>query len=147
MAYSVREVKPGDLDQLQNLYLHLNMKEKLPDTAELRQLWQEIIADPNYHIFVIELDKKIVSSCTMTVIKNLTHYMRPYALIENVVTHADYRGCGCGSAVIDRAVSCAKENNCYKVMLLTGSKNEGIARFYQEAGFNKNDKTAFVQWI
>jgi N-acetylglutamate synthase-like GNAT family acetyltransferase len=80
-----------------------------------------------------------------TVIKNLTHQMRPYGLIENVVTHCDYRKRGYGSAVLDRAVECARENNCYKVMLLTGSKEESTLRFYEQSGFNRNDKTGFVR--
>jgi hypothetical protein len=33
------------------------------------------------------------------------------------------------------------------MMLLTGSKNENILRFYERAGYNQNDKTAFIQWL
>ena len=41
----------------------------------------------------------------------------------------------------------AKEEHCYKMMLLTGSKAESTLRFYRNAGYNSSDKTAFVQWI
>lgn len=41
----------------------------------------------------------------------------------------------------------AEEENCYKMMLLTGSKEEGTLRFYERAGYNRNDKTAFIQWL
>jgi len=40
----------------------------------------------------------------------------------------------------------AIENNCYKMMLLTGSKNEKTLNFYENAGYNGADKTAFIQW-
>lgn len=31
-------------------------------------------------------------------------------------------------------------------MLLTGSKNEKTLNFYENAGYNGVDKTAFIQW-
>ena len=41
----------------------------------------------------------------------------------------------------------AMKNNCYKLMLLTGSKQDSTLKFYEQAGYNRNDKTAFIQWI
>lgn len=143
----IREVKKSDLDGLQELYLHLHEKEKLPETPELTALWNEIIADENYHILVGEVDDKIVSSVTVIVIKNLTRGMKPYALIENVVTHKDYRCRGYAQALMKKAVEIAAGSGCYKVMLLTGSKDEHTLKFYEKCGFNSNDKTAFIRWI
>lgn len=37
--------------------------------------------------------------------------------------------------------------NCYKMMLLTGSKKESTLHFYEQAGYNRKDKTAFIQWL
>lgn len=39
------------------------------------------------------------------------------------------------------------DNNYYKMMLLTGSKEESTLNFYRNAGYNSSDKTAFIQWI
>lgn len=33
------------------------------------------------------------------------------------------------------------------MMLLTGSKENSTIEFYKQAGYNKNDKTAFIQWL
>lgn len=49
--------------------------------------------------------------------------------------------------VMDWHNQIAKENNCYKMMLLTGSKEESTLNFYRNAGYNSTDKTAFIQWI
>ena len=73
--------------------------------------------------------------------------MRPYAFIENVVTHSDYRGRGYATACLNYARQIAVENNCYKMMLLTGSKKEETLNFYKKAGYNSEDKTAFIQWL
>lgn len=37
----------------------------------------------------------------------------------------------------------AEKENCYKMMLLTGSKEESTLWFYEQAGYNRKDKTAF----
>lgn len=45
------------------------------------------------------------------------------------------------------AKNIAKESGCYKMMLLTGSKEDSTLNFYRNAGYNSTDKTAFIQWI
>jgi hypothetical protein len=42
------------------------------------------------------------------------------------------------------ALSVAWRQHCYKVMLLTGRKDEGTLRFYEQAGFDRHEKQAFV---
>ena len=81
------------------------------------------------------------------IITNLTRNIRPYAFIENVVTHTDYRGKGYATACLNYAKEIAQKADCYKMMLLTGSKNEGTLNFYKRAGYNCTDKTAFIQWL
>ena len=103
--------------------------------------------DNNHHLIVCEVDGKIVASCVCVVIPNLTRNVRPYAFVENVVTHADYRKKGYATDCLNYAKHIAKENNCYKMMLLTGSKEESTLNFYRNAGYNSTDKTAFIQWI
>ena len=143
----IREVRKSDLDGLQELYLYLHESEKAAETPKLNSLWNEIIADEDYHILIGEIEGKIVSSVTVIVIKNLTRGMRPYAVIENVVTHKDYRCRGYAQALMQRAVEIAESKSCYKIMLLTGAKDESILKFYEKCGFNSKDKTAFIKWI
>jgi predicted GNAT family acetyltransferase len=81
------------------------------------------------------------------IIPNLTRNVRPYAFIENVVTHIDYRGKGYATECLNFAKEIAEKTNCYKMMLLTGSKEETTLNFYKKAGYNSTDKTAFIQWI
>ncbi|MBQ4626141.1 MAG: GNAT family N-acetyltransferase [Clostridia bacterium] len=78
---------------------------------------------------------------------NLTHGQQPYAFIENVITDADYRKRGLATACLNFAKEIAVRENCYKLMLLTGSKEKSTLNFYEQAGYNSKDKTAFVQWI
>lgn len=57
------------------------------------------------------------------IIPNLTWNVRPYAFVENVVTHGDYRKCGYARACLDYAKSVAQGADCYKIFLMTGAKD------------------------
>ncbi len=143
----IREVNEADLEGVLQLYTYLHNNRLPENSEELIKLWNDILNDKNHHIIIAEVDGKIVSSCVCVIIPNLTHNQRSYVLIENVVTHEDYRCKGYASACLDYAKELALKCNCYKLMLMTGSKNESTLRFYERAGYNKNDKTAFIQWI
>ena len=143
----VREVTKNDLNELLELYLHLHEEEIPQMTEHLKSTWDMIIQDKNHHIVVNEIDGKIVSSCVCVIIPNLTRGIRPYAFIENVVTHSDYRGKGYAKQCLNYAKEIALKTNCYKMMLLTGSKDEKTLNFYCSAGYNSSDKTAFIQWL
>lgn len=143
----VREIKKYELNTLLELYLYLH-EESIPKMTEhLQQTWETIINDKNHHIIVKEINGKIVSSCVCVIIPNLTRNIRPYAFIENVVTHKDYRGKGYATECLNFAREIAMSENCYKMMLLTGSKQDSTLQFYNNAGYNSADKTAFIQWL
>ena len=143
----IREAEKEDLKELLQLYLFLHETSIPEDSEQLRKTWADIMSDENHHLIVCEIDGKIVASCVCVIIPNLTRNVRPYAFVENVVTHEDYRKKGYATACLDYAQQLAKKNNCYKMMLLTGSKKESTLNFYRNAGYNSSDKTAFIQWI
>ena len=143
----VREAVKEDLDELLNLYLFLHEK-NIPENSDyLENTWKTIIEDVNHHIVVKEINGKIVSSCVCVIVPNLTRNIRPYALIENVVTKKGYRGKGYATECLNYVKEIAIKNNCYKMMLLTGTKNENTLAFYKSAGYNSDDKIAFIQWL
>ncbi len=143
----VREAKKEDLDAVLNLYLFLHEDSVPEHDTHLETTWDRIIDDPDHHLIVKEIDGKIVSSCVCVIIPNLTRNVRPYAFVENVVTHADHRGNGYAGECLAFAKKIAEQENCYKMMLLTGSKKPETLHFYEKAGYNSSDKTAFIQWL
>ena len=144
---TVREAEAGDLQEILELYLYLHETTVPEETEHLKNTWQQIMEDKNHHLIVYEDGGRILSSCVCVIIPNLTRGVRPYAFVENVVTHGDHRGKGYASRCLDYARQIARENNCYKMMLLTGSNKENTLRFYENAGYNSSDKTAFIQWL
>lgn len=143
----IREIEKDDIDGLLKLYMQLHNNPMPEKTSELLQIWDAIFQDKNHHIIVAEEDEKLVSSCVCVIIPNLTHNQQSYMLIENVITDKNYRNRGLATQCLNFAKEIAIKENCYKMMLLTGSKEESTLNFYRKAGYNSDDKTAFIQWI
>lgn len=119
----VRLIQHNELQKLLQLHKHLKQEDpELVMVEALKKLWSEIYNDSNSFYIMVNINGDLVASCVLTIIRNLTRSTRPYGLIENVVTHSDHRKNGYGRSVLSKALEIAWEKNCYKVMLLTGSK-------------------------
>jgi GNAT superfamily N-acetyltransferase len=142
--FFARLIESHELPKLLQLYKHLHEEDpELEYNDQLEKLWDEIIRDDYTNILVVEQDGELVATCALNILKNLTRGARPYALIENVVTHKEYRRQGLGRMILNKAIEISKQRNCYKMMLLTGQKGEEVHRFYQSLGFRKDVKTGY----
>lgn len=143
----IREIEEKDLVGLLTLYTHLH-ENKVPDIdCHINAVWNKILSDEDYHIIVAVEDGKIVSSCTCVIVQNLTRGASSYAVIENVVTDEDYRCRGLATECLRYANSIAEENNCYKMMLITGSSRESTHDFYKKNGYFCDGKTAYYKLL
>ena len=101
------------LDEIFQLYLFLHETSIPEDTEQLRNTWDNIINDAKHHLIICEVDGRIVASSVCVIIPNLTRNVRPYAFVENVVTHGDYRKKGYAATCLNYVKQIAEENNCY----------------------------------
>lgn len=139
----IRKAESKDANELKSLYFEY-LTHFPPKEEQNMDLWKQLLEkfekDENMHLLVVEEEGKVVSSVQMAVIETLTHNVRPYAVIENVVTHADYRNRGFASALLEKASEIAREHRCYKVFLETGSNKESTLNFYRNNGFAIDEK-------
>ena len=139
----IRKAKATDAEDLKVLYFEY-LTQYPPKEEQNMTLWAELLSrfekDDHMYLLVAEEDGKAVSSVQMAIIESLTHNVRPFAVIENVVTHGDYRNRGYASALLQRASEIAKDKNCYKVFLETGSNKESTLNFYRNNGFEIDAK-------
>ncbi len=143
MPVQFRLIREDELHALLDLYTHFGGNDMpLPDEDVLVQVWESFINDPKISCVVGEAEGQIVASCTLIVVPNFTRGTHPYALIENVVTHADWRKQGIGTAMLRHTLALAWEAGCYKTMLLTGRKKEEVLRFTKMPVSNRAKKRA-----
>ena len=93
--------------------------------------------------FVAKVNGRIIASCYVSVIPNLTRGGKSIGFIENVITDAAYRRKGIGKTIVQHAIAYAKMQNCYKVVLQSGNKRTDAHRFYEFIGFDGETKRAF----
>ncbi len=139
----IRKAKASDADDLKELYFHFLTKYPPVEEQDM-VLWGEMLdrfeKDDNMYILVAEEDGRVVSTVQMAIIESLTHNVRGFAVVENVVTHSDYRNRGYASALLQKASEIAKEHRCYKISLETGSNRESTLNFYRNNGFVIDEK-------
>jgi GNAT superfamily N-acetyltransferase len=138
----IRPAQQDDLQDLLDLYGHLDAQDVRCSPKEAIAVFSRFVLYPGSAILIGMIGRDLVASCTVVIIPNLTRGGNPYALIENVVTHPDYRNRGFGKAILNAATERAWIEGCYKVMLMTGSKKPSTIAFYEAAGFEQT-KTGF----
>lgn len=139
----IRKAKSKDAEDLKKLYFEY-LTASPPKEEQDMYAWAKLLdkfeKDENMYLLVVEENESVVSTVQMAIIESLTHNIRPFAVIENVVTHIDYRNKGYASALLDKASAIAKERRCYKVFLETGSNKESTLNFYRNNGFEIDKK-------
>ena len=140
----IRTATDNDHEAIVNLLQHLNPNDPAIAASVSLSIYTQILDSDNFTLTVAEKDQLVVGTCYLNVIPNLTRGCSPYAIIENVVSHPDFRRQGIGKALIQHAIELAGEQGCYKVMLLTG-RDENVHQFYESCGMKGGKKTAFIK--
>lgn len=139
----IREAKKDDLESLVELYKHLNPEDDYSNLTNTMLFWESILDNPIIKCLVLEEGRKLLATCTLITVPNLTRSNRPYSIVENVVTHPDFRGRGHGRSIMEEAIRISKKSNCYKIMLQSSSKRVSAHKFYRSLGFDSDSKVGF----
>lgn len=142
--FRTRTANSDDLNAIQKLYSQLYDKEHHLTEQVLTQ-WEKLLSYDNIHVILTEQNGIPISTCCLTIIPSIAHNARPFALIEYVVTDKSHRRTGAGKACLDYAKQLAIQQDCYKIMLITGRSS--AHDFYKACGYNSDGKTAFSQYI
>ncbi|MDR0909696.1 MAG: GNAT family N-acetyltransferase [Spirochaetaceae bacterium] len=134
--------KKEDVADILVLYKQLNASNSDFSIADAHKIWDKIEKE-NIRYFVAKDAGRVAGCCYIAIIPNLTFNGKAIGYIENVVIDAEHRRQGIGREILKRAVDYAKEQNCYKVVLQSGSERKDAHKFYQSIGFDGNSKKAF----
>jgi len=131
----------NELPSLLELYQQLHSDDVI-DEVTAKSIWQNI-KNQDIKYFVAKENGKIIASCYICIISNLTRGGRSIGFIENLITDEKHRRKGIGKTILENAIKYAKEQNCYKVLLQSGNKRTDAHPLYEKLGFDGASKKAF----
>ncbi|OIJ91967.1 GNAT family N-acetyltransferase [Streptomyces colonosanans] len=114
----------------------LGAQRESPDdlTPYLRAL-ERLSGDPNQHLVVAVREGRIVGTLQLTVIPGLSRKGATRSIIEGVRIHADERGGGLGTRLIEWAIDESRRQDCQLVQLTSDATRTDAHRFYERLGF------------
>ncbi|MFF7239451.1 GNAT family N-acetyltransferase [Streptomyces collinus] len=96
---------------------------------------ERLDADPNQHVVVAVREGRVVGTLQLTVVPGLSRKGATRSIIEGVRVHADERGSGLGTRLIEWAVEESRRQECQLVQLTSDSSRTDAHRFYERLGF------------
>jgi GNAT superfamily N-acetyltransferase len=94
-----------------------------------------LTSDPNQHLVVAVREGRVVGTLQLTVIPGLSRRGSTRSLIEGVRVHADERGSGLGTQLIEWAIDTSRREGCHLVQLTSDRTRTDAHRFYERLGF------------
>ncbi|MCR6635066.1 GNAT family N-acetyltransferase [Devosia sp.] len=102
-----------------------------------RAAFDEISADPNHRLIVVERHNEIVGTLQISFLPGLPRFGMRRSILENVHIRADQRGNGLGSQMVEWAVERCREAGCGIVQLTSNKVRLDAHRFYRKLGFEQ----------
>ncbi len=138
-----RKLTKEDIPSLLELYVQLDGPNDGFSVEDANCVWEKISSNPAITYFGAVDGGKVVSTCYLVIIPNLTRHGSSIGFIENVVTDSKYRRQGLARHVMQMAIEEAKRCGCYKAILQSGISRKEAHRMYENLGFNGASKRAY----
>lgn len=106
-----------------------------PLPAAYLRAFEEIDADRNNELVVVEQNGEIVGTLQLTFVPSISFQGGKRAQIESVRVAANKRGQGIGKKMFQWAIERAREKNCRMIQLSTNADRADAQRFYENLGF------------
>ncbi len=110
-------------------------RESPDDLTPYRAALRRLADDPNQHVVVAVREGRVVGTLQLTVIPGLSRRGATRSIIEAVRVHADERGSGLGTQLIQWAVDESRRQDCQLVQLTSDATRQDAHRFYERLGF------------
>ncbi|MFD4554804.1 GNAT family N-acetyltransferase [Streptomyces sp. NPDC058469] len=112
-----------------------SQRESPDDLTPYLAALDRLAADPNQHLVVAVREGRVVGTLQLTVIPGLSRKGATRSIIEAVRIHADERGSGLGTQLIEWAIAESRRQDCQLVQLTSDATRTDAHRFYERLGF------------
>jgi GNAT superfamily N-acetyltransferase len=110
-------------------------RESPDDLSPYLAALKRLSGDPHQHLVVAVQNGRVVGTLQLTLIPGLSRRGATRSIIEAVRIHADARGSGLGTRLIEWAVDQSRREGCRLVQLTSDASRTDAHRFYERLGF------------
>ncbi|MET8023908.1 GNAT family N-acetyltransferase [Streptomyces avermitilis] len=110
-------------------------RESPDDLAPYLTALERLAKDPNQHLVVAVREDRVIGTLQLTIIPGLSRRGSTRSIIEGVRVHADERGSGLGTRLIEWAIDESRRQGCQLVQLTSDATRTAAHRFYERLGF------------
>jgi GNAT superfamily N-acetyltransferase len=110
-------------------------RESPDDLSPYLAALKRLAGDPHQHLVVAEREGRVVGTLQLTLVPGLSRKGATRSIIEGVRVHADERGSGLGTRLIEWAVDRSRREGCQLVQLTSDATRTDAHRFYERLGF------------
>ncbi|MBE4734743.1 MULTISPECIES: GNAT family N-acetyltransferase [Streptomyces] len=110
-------------------------RESPDDLAPYLTALERLSGDPHQQVMVAVRQGRVVGTLQLTIVPGLSRRGSTRAIIEGVRIHADERGSGLGSRLIEWAIDSSRAQGCQLVQLTSDATRTEAHRFYERLGF------------
>jgi len=132
----MRKAEESDLEAILAIYSQPAIDNGVSlNLAEAREIYKIIQTYPHYHIFMAEVENKIVGTIAVLIMHNIGHLGKKSAIFESIAVLPEWQGRGIGRKMLKSAAAFCEEMDCYKITLSANIKREKAHQFYKCLGF------------
>ncbi|MCX5055765.1 MULTISPECIES: GNAT family N-acetyltransferase [unclassified Streptomyces] len=110
-------------------------RESPDDLTPYLSALERLTSDPNQYLVVAVRQGHVVGTLQLTIIPGLSRRGATRSIIEGVRIHADERGGGLGTRLIQWAVDESRRQGCQLAQLTSDTTRTDAHRFYERLGF------------
>ncbi|WP_406060167.1 GNAT family N-acetyltransferase [Streptomyces sp. NBC_01077] len=135
------EMRPATAEDLEAIVAMLAddplgaQRESPDDLGPYLTAFERLANDPQQHLVVAVREDKVVGTLQLTIIPGLSRRGATRSIIEGVRIHAQERGSGLGTQLIEWAVEESGRQGCRLVQLTSDVSRTDAHRFYERLGF------------
>jgi GNAT superfamily N-acetyltransferase len=145
---TIRIARDEDLLEILKLYAQQDIDDgEILELKNAVTIFNRIKLYPDYHVYVAEIDGKIVGTFSLAIMDNLAHMGSKSGLIEDVVVIQSLQRHGIGRQMMKFAIEECKNKLCYKVSLSSNLNRKNSHKFYKSIGFKVQGYSFLIELI
>ncbi len=135
------EIRPATADDVPAIVALLAddplgaQRESPDDLTPYLTALERLRSDPHQHLVVAVREGRVVGTLQLTIIPGLSRRGATRSVIEGVRIHADERGGGLGSRLMEWAIDTSRHEGCHLIQLTSDNIRTDAHRFYERLGF------------